>query len=36
MVVTKVCELTDGFLWFVCGLYVGMLASPLTECMKLL
>ena len=18
----KVCELTDGFLWFVCGLYV--------------
>ena len=25
----KVCELTDGFLWFVCGLYVGILASPL-------
>ena len=25
----KVCELTDGFLWFVCGLYVGMLMSPL-------
>ena len=26
----KVCELTDGFLWFVCGLYVGILTSPLT------
>ena len=26
---TKVCELTDGFLWFVCGLYVGILTSPL-------
>ena len=25
----KVCELTDGFLWFVCGLYVGILMSPL-------
>ena len=25
----KVCELTDGFLWFVCGLYVGILTSPL-------
>ena len=25
----KVCELTDGFLWFVCGLYVGFLTSPL-------
>ena len=24
----KVCELTDGFLWFVCGLYVGILTSP--------
>ena len=27
----KVCELTDGFLWFVCGLYVGILMSPLTR-----
>ena len=26
----KVCELTDGFLWFVCALYVGILTSPLT------
>ena len=26
----KVCELTDGFLWFVCGLYVGILMSSLT------
>ena len=25
----KVCELTDGFLCFVCGLYVGILTSPL-------
>ena len=27
----EVCELTDGFLWFVCGLYVGILTSPLTQ-----
>ena len=26
----KVYELTDGFLWFVCGLYAGILTSPLT------
>ena len=26
----KICELTDGFLWFVCGLYVGILTSPLS------
>ena len=25
----KVCELTDGFLWFVSGLYVGILTSRL-------
>ena len=25
----QVCELTDGFLWFVCDLYVGILTSPL-------
>ena len=24
----KVCDLTDGFLWFVCGLYVGISTSP--------
>ena len=29
MVSGKVCELTDDFLWFVCGLYVGILMSPL-------
>ena len=27
----KVCELTDGFLWFVCGLYVRILTSPLRK-----
>ena len=27
----KVCELTDGFLWFICGLYVGILTSPLLQ-----
>ena len=26
----KVCDLTGGFLWFVCGLYVGILTSLLT------
>ena len=26
----EVCELTDGFLGFVCGLYVGILTSPPT------
>ena len=26
----EVCELTDGLLWFVCGLYVGILTSPLS------
>ena len=25
----QLCELTNGFLWFVCGLYVGILMSPL-------
>ena len=29
LVGAKVCELTDGFLWFVCCLYVGILKSPL-------
>ena len=27
----KVCELTDGFLRFDCGLYVGILTSPLKD-----
>ena len=27
----KVCELTEDLLWFVCGLYVGILTSPLTQ-----
>ena len=27
----KVCDLTEDLLWFVCGLYVGILTSPLTE-----
>ena len=27
----KVCELTDGFLSFVCGLYVGIVTSPLSS-----
>ena len=26
----KVCELTDGFLWFVCNFYVGILTSLLS------
>ena len=30
----KVCELTDGYLWFVCGLYVGTLTSPLSPLSK--
>ena len=30
----KVCELTDGFLWVVCGLYVGILTSPLIGIQK--
>ena len=30
LVGAKVCELTDGLLWFVCGLFQEMLMSPLT------
>ena len=26
----KVCELTEDLLWFVCGLLVGILTSPLS------
>ena len=29
LVGAKVWELRDGFLWFACGLYVGILMSPL-------
>ena len=25
----KVCDLTEDLLWFVCGLFVGILMSPL-------
>ena len=32
----KVCELTDGFLWFLCGSYVGILTSPLIKTMATL
>ena len=32
LVGAKVCDLTDGFLWFVCGLYVGILTSSLNWC----
>ena len=27
----KVCDLTEDLLWFVCGLYVGILTSPLMQ-----
>ena len=30
----KVCEFTGGFLWFVYGLYVGILTSPLSISVK--
>ena len=30
LVGAKVCDLTEDLLWFVCGLYVGILTSPLT------
>ena len=30
LVGAKVCDLIEGFLWFVCGLYVGILTSSLT------
>ena len=26
----KVCDLTEDLLWFVCGVYVGILTSPLS------
>ena len=30
----KVCELTEDLLWFVSGLYVGILTSSLSSLMK--
>ena len=30
VVEAKVCDLTEDFLWFVCGLYVGILTSSLS------
>ena len=30
LVGAKVCDLTEDLLWFVCGLYVGILTSSLT------
>ena len=30
LVGAKVCDLTEDLLWFVCGLYVGILMSPLS------
>ena len=27
----KICELTEDLLWFVCGLYEGILTSSLME-----
>ena len=27
----KVCDLTEDLLWFVCGLYVGILTSSLMQ-----
>ena len=31
LVGAKVCDLTEKLLWSVCGLYVGILTSPLNE-----
>ena len=31
LVEAKVCDLTEDLLWFVCGLYVGMLTSSLIK-----
>ena len=31
LVGAKVCDLTEDLLWFVCGLYVGILMSSLTS-----
>ena len=31
LVGAKVCDLTEDLLWFVCGLYVGILTSSRTR-----
>ena len=31
LVGAQVCDLTEDLLWFVCGLYVGMLTSSLSR-----
>ena len=31
LVGAKVCDLTEDLLWFVCGLYVGILTSSLNR-----
>ena len=31
LVGAKVCDLTEDLLWFVCGLYVVILTSPLNH-----
>ena len=31
LVGAKVCDLTEDLLWFVCGLYMGILTSSLTS-----
>ena len=33
VVEAKVCDLTEDLFWFVCGLYVGILTSPLNSCL---
>ena len=35
LVGAKVCDFTEDLLWFVCGLYVGILTSSLNNIMKL-
>ena len=30
LVGAKVCDLTEDLLWFVCGLYMGILTSSIT------
>ena len=32
LVGAKVCDLTEDLLWFVCGLYVGILTSGAKVC----
>ena len=36
LVGAKVCDLTEDLLWFVCGLYVGILTSSLIYYVKLM